>query len=127
MITVDKTSEFNMVLTNNGSEITLTKDNGEDLSSDYEQESNDLTYMFKSKENLNQTATTSDIVNNADLDKFSSPYSLFKIVTNSSDYTTYLHEQTLENGDVVLTYKTGDMFIIFETDAEFYFSEEIKY
>jgi len=127
MITIDKDAEFSMVLSNNGSEISLTKDNGEDLSSDYEQESNDLTYVFKSKENLNQTVTASDIVNNAELDKFYRPCSLFNIVKNSSDYTTYLQGTTLENGDTVLTYKTGNMFILFETDAEFYFSEEIKY
>ena len=128
MITIDKDVEFSAILSNNGSEITLTKGEGENWSTDEEEtEPKELTYTFKSAENLNQTASVSDVVNTANLNNFSSPSSLFKIVTNSSDYTTYLHEQTLENGDVVLTYKTGNMFILFETDAEFIISEEIKY
>lgn len=127
MITVDKDAEFTAVLSNNGSEISLIKGEGENWSTDEETETTELTYTFKSKENLGQTASVSDVVNTADLNKFSSPSSLFKIVTNSSDYTTFLQETTLENGDTVLTYKTGNMFILFETDAEFIISEEIKY
>ena len=127
MITIDKDAEFSMVLSNNGSEITLSKGEGENWSTDEETEPKELTYTFKSGENLNQNASISDVANTADLNKFSSPSSLFEIVTNSSDYTTYLQEKTLENGDTVLTYKTGNMFILFETDAEFYFTEEITY
>ena len=116
-----------MVLSNNGSEISLTKGEGENWSADEETETAELTYTFKSGENLNQNASVSDVVNTADLNKFSSLSSLYKIATNSTDYNTYLQETTLENGDKILTYKTGNMFIIFETDAEFYFAEEIKY
>ena len=55
MITIDKDAEFSAVLSNNGSEITLTKGEGENLGN--KEETSELSYMFKSSDNLKQTRT----------------------------------------------------------------------
>jgi len=137
-ITIDETAELNVTLFNNGSEISLTKGEGEDLSSgnnsfngdvsiaSEEEQVKEKTFMFKSNENLNQTANTTYVINSSSLDRFTKPSSLAKVL-KEADWSTYLEETTLENGDTVLTYKKGNMYVLFETDAEFYLSEEIRY
>ena len=86
-----------------------------------------MTYKFDSSENLNQTVNTTDIINIAELNKFTSTSSLVKVVRDAADYNVYLEETTLENGDTVLTYKKGSMYLTFETDAEFMFNDEMTY
>ena len=125
MITVDKSAEFNMILTNNGSEISLSKGDGEYWGED--ENPTELTYKYDSSANLNQTVNATDIINTAELNKFTSTSSLVKVVRDAADYNVYLEETTLENGDTVLTYKKGSMYLTFETDAEFMFNDEMTY
>ena len=131
MITIDKTAEFNIVLSNNGSVISLTKGEGEDWSSgddsSAEEERNELTYKFDSAKNLNQTAAVCDVINSNELDKFTKPTSLFEVVNKAANYEVYLKQITNENGDDVRTFKEGNMCVLFETDVEFSFNEELSY
>ncbi len=124
-ITIDKNADFAVTLTNNGSEITLTKGEGENLGN--EEETSELSYMFKTSENLKQVCNTTTIIDVSNLKQFTNGSSLFKVVSKASDYTIYLEETTDENDEKVLTFKTGNMYATFETDMEFYFNEEIKY
>lgn len=124
-ITIDKNADFSVVLTNNGSEITLTKGEGENLGN--EEETSELSYMFKSSDNLKQTCNTTTIIDASNLNQFTNESSLFKVVSQANDYTIYLQETIDENDEKVLTYKTGNMYATFECSAEFYFNEELKY
>lgn len=125
MITIDKTADFNIILTNNGNEISLTKGDGEYWGED--ENPTELTYKFDSGENLNQTVNAFDAINVAELNKFSSASSLAKVIAEASDYNIYLEQITDENGENVLTYKKGSMYLQFETDAEFMFNDEMTY
>lgn len=126
MITIDKTADFSMILTNNGSEISLTKNDGENWGE--EEDPAELTYKYDSGENLNQTANVTDIINTAYLTKFTSATSLVKVITDQEiDYNTYLEQITNDDGEKVLTYKKGNMYLTFETDAEFTYNDEMTY
>lgn len=124
MITIDKTADFNMTLTNNGSTISLSKGEGENWGED--ENAADLTYIFSSGKNLKQTANVTDVFNPSE-NLFSSDCSLSKVLTQANDYNLYLEETTDDNGVKVLTFKKGNMCLTFETDAEFTFNEEITY
>ena len=125
MINIDKTADFNMILTNNGSEISLSNGDGENWSDD--DNAAELTYTFSSGKNLNQTASITNIINTSELNKFTSGSSLVNVVTTADDYNVYLEETTTDSGEKVLTYKLGNMYLIFETAVEFMFNDEMTY
>jgi len=114
--------DINLKMVNNGEEIALTKGEAE---YPYDDKSYAM-YKFNSSENLSETMPETDIIDTENVNKFANATSLVKILIDEDvDYNIYLEEITLENGDIVLTYKKGTTYLLFEVDGEFKFANEI--
>jgi len=122
MFVVSENSDINVKLINNDQEIQLNKGDAE---YPYDDKSF-VCYKFDSSKNLNVTINPTDCIDTSNLNQFTNATSLVKVLQDKEiDYESYLEKTTLENGDVVLTYKKGSTYLLFETDAEFKFTNEV--
>lgn len=124
MITVDPNAEFSMKVFVNGSEIGLSKSDGENWA---DEDATDLTYTYSSSKNLGKSLDSTTIIDTANLNMLNSNCSLYKLVRltdeKNSDYNIYL-ESSAEDSSV-LTYKKGSMYVEFTSNTPFMFNEEI--
>lgn len=124
MITLDPSAEFSMKVINGDSEISLTRDDGENYG---EEDATDLTYTYTSSKSLNKTVETSTIIDTNNLNMLENACSLYRLVRladeKGSDYNIYLESSA--DSPEVLTYKKGNMYVEFDSTTEFMFNEEI--
>lgn len=125
MVTREESANFVITLTNGGKQISLSADDGQAYD---ENKPTKKTYMLRTSDSLSESVSTSTIINTGNLNMFTEDASLYQVLaTAGGGYTTYLEETTSEDGDKYLTVKMGDLFVKFESDAPFMFTEETHY
>lgn len=107
-------SEFEIQLTNNGSEINLKKDD-----SDFGNANSGNSYIYTSNENLNVSAGVFSDIDTNNLSALSAGVSLFDIVETVNNYSTYL--ETNENS--IYTIKKNGVVVNISNKEAFDFAE----
>jgi len=113
-IGAENLTNFTITLKNNGSEINLKKDDA-----DYGDETMQ-SFIYVANSNVNAEVFTD--IDTSNLNALSEGMSLFDIVENDLNYSTYLENKT-EGTISYLTYKQNGVIVSLHNDQEFNFGE----
>ena len=113
-------TEFTISLTNNGSEITLKKDDADYNTSD---DPNKHTFIYISNKNLNVDASAFGDIDTNNIDALSEGLSLFDVVEKLNHYSTYLEITTNENSLQYWTIKKNGVVASLSNTEAFNFVE----
>ena len=111
-------SEFTISLKNNGNEIALTKDD-----SDFSTDESVNAFIYTSRDNLNVGASVFADIDTTNLSALSAGLSLFDVVENVENYSTYLESVTSENSVQYLTIRKNGVVANLSNKEAFNFVE----